>query len=116
METDRTNITMSMDIIDWLDKFLKTDKAKQMGLRSRPDVFTMLLRDFLTKEFPMAEVSRGKNVIIKDEKSRTYLDIDVLDNDEIYCNNCGGTNCDHIKQIRSDKKLLKQLKRDGVLS
>ena len=116
METDRTNITMSMDIIDWLDKFLKTDKAKQMGLRSRPDVFTMLLRDFLTKEFPIIKSTTGKNVIIRDEKSKTFLDVDILEGEEIFCNTCGEKNCHHVKQIMSDKKLMKQLKKDKVLS
>ena len=116
METDRTNITMSMDIIEWLDKFLKSDKAKQMGFRSRPDVFTMLLRDFLTKEFPMTEITQGKNVIIKDEKSRTFLDIDVSGDNEIHCNDCDSKDCKHVKQVLSDKKLMRQLKKDGLIS
>ena len=107
----RTNITMSMDIIDWLDKFLKTTKAKQMGLKSRPDVFTMLLREFLTKEFPINNLPNGRTVIVKDEKNRNYMEIEILEDDNIFCNDCKLNDCEHVQRIKSDKKLLKQLKK-----
>ena len=116
METDKTNITMEMDMISWLDKYLKTDKAKQMGLRSRPDVFKMLLREFLNKEMPLAQTPAGKNVIIRDDKNKTFLDLDILPENEIMCNECGSKDCQHVTQVLSDKKLMKQLRKDELLS
>ena len=109
---DKTNITMSKDVAFWIDSVIATDKAKAMGLTSRPDVVMAALRDYLSREFPMSITQpKGQNIIIKDTKNSSFISLDVFPNGKMICSDCKVEDCPHIKRVCTDQKLMKQLKK-----
>ena len=103
----RTNVTIRMETISRIDKFLMLDKSKDMGLTSRPDVITRALHEFLEKH-------ESRHVIIRDNKTKVCIDA-TINRDSIFCNNCNKNNCIHVKNIRNDGSVFKQLKKRGYL-
>lgn len=93
----QASITFPSKIIERLDKFLKTDSAKDMGYSSRPTVVVPLLREFLDKHLPIepkleeGEISLydtyDNKIILTDSIKGTILVI-IDKNNKLQCYNC----------------------------
>jgi len=122
---NQASITFPSGIIERLDKFLKSDKAKEMGYSSRPTVILPLLRGFLDENFPItteiieSEITvidtYDKRILLNDSEKGTIL-VQVDENLKLQCFDCKDDPHDnkYVRYILKNKDLWHFLKKNKV--
>jgi len=122
---NQASVTFPSKIIERLDKFLKTDTAKDMGYSSRPTVVVPLLREFLDKHIPIEpKLEEGEislydtyedKIILTDSIKGTVLVI-IDKNNKLQCYDCkkDSHNNRYVDFCLENDKLWKFLKSKNV--
>ena len=123
---DQGSVTLPIRIVQRLDEFLKSEKAKDMGYASRPTVVLPLLRGFLDEHHPIsAESTTSKieiigvldhKIILQDSIAGAVI-VDIDAENRLMCYSCKDEDPHDNKWVRfclKEKSLWKELKKRGV--
>ncbi|MEM3437241.1 MAG: ribbon-helix-helix domain-containing protein [Nitrososphaerales archaeon] len=112
-------VNIPQEMLDLIDKYLKTEMAKQRGLTSRSDVAIEAIRKFLEREGMYTPKPRFEHL-------NTYEDhVKIWDNrlsrtasvyfkeDKVLCDICESDECIHIGFALSIPEVVNALERHG---
>jgi len=97
-KTDWTSVSLPSSLMEKLDEFLECDKAKEMGLASRAQIISKIVRDFLTREKEVIFFLNSK----KFKKQIPFKRISTM----IFCELCKSQVCEHAIQLMKHKSLF----------
>jgi len=115
---NQASVTFPSKIIERLDKFLKTDKAKDMGYSSRPTVVVPLLREFLDKHLPFEEKQEAisligftdNTIVLKENDTNLPVILSIGKDKILKCSLDNDPNCKHRNFCLQNETLWEFLK------
>ena len=80
-KTDWASVSLSSSLMAKLDESLKSDKIKELGVSSRSQIITLLIKKFLDKEIDLESKSVTKNMIREVVNKEIKLHMDKIQNE-----------------------------------
>lgn len=102
---------------DECEVIAKSHIGKKLGFTKKTQVVTASIRKYLDElyeKYPELKPRRGNNLILENKKTKKSMDISIIENG-ILCNQCHNINCEHVKFILSNQKIVTKLLVEGFL-
>lgn len=107
------SVSLTVEMLDEIDRFLSSEKGKKLGFHSRADIITRAVTDLIEKYQPRFEHLNmmDDNVKIVDFTMNLIATVYFKNGGEVYCDLCESQDCEHIDYALAQPDVQEELEK-----